>query len=55
MADLQSEFMMSMAVTIAVAAVIIILFRRLKQPLILGYLVAGIIAGPLVTAAQDSV
>jgi CPA2 family monovalent cation:H+ antiporter-2 len=42
-------------VTIAVAAVIIILFRRLKQPLILGYLVAGIIAGPLVTAAQDSV
>ncbi len=55
MADLQSEFMMSMAVTIAVAAVIIILFRRLKQPLILGYLMAGIIAGPLVTAAQDSV
>ena len=55
MADLQTEFMMSMAVTIAVAAVIIILFKRLKQPLILGYLMAGIIAGPLVTAAQDSV
>ncbi len=61
MADLQTNFLFSMAVVIAIAAVIIILFHRLKQPLILGYLVAGIVAGilakPLVTAqtAQDSV
>jgi len=55
MADLQTDFVMSMALVIAVAAVIIILFQRLKQPLILGYLVAGILVGPLVTSSRDSV
>src|SRR4030067_1046246 len=43
MADLQTAFLMSMAVVIAVAAVIIILFHRFRQPLILGYLLAGIV------------
>lgn len=55
MADLQSEFVMSMAVVIAVAAIIILLFNRLRQPLILGYLIAGIICAPLVKSAQESV
>jgi len=60
MADLQTDFLISMAVVIAIAALIIILFHRLKQPLILGYLVAGIVVGiaaePLITAGntQDS-
>ncbi len=55
MADLQTEFVMSMALVIAVAAVIILLFHRLRQPLVLGYLVAGILVGPLVVSARDSV
>ncbi|MBU1158032.1 MAG: cation:proton antiporter [Candidatus Thermoplasmatota archaeon] len=55
MADLQTEFVMSMALVIAVAAVIIVLFHRFKQPLILGYLLAGIIVGPLVTSSRESV
>ena len=55
MADLQTDFVMSMAVVIAVAAVIILIFHRLRQPLILGYLIAGIISAPLVKSAQESV
>jgi CPA2 family monovalent cation:H+ antiporter-2 len=55
MADLQSDFVMSMAVVIAVAAIIILLFHRLRQPLILGYLIAGIISAPLVKSSQESV
>jgi CPA2 family monovalent cation:H+ antiporter-2 len=57
MADLQTDFLVSMAVVIAVAAVIIILFHRLRQPLILGYLVAGLVVGlvaqNLVTSAGE--
>jgi CPA2 family monovalent cation:H+ antiporter-2 len=55
MNDLQTGFLISMAVVIAVAALIIILFNRLRQPLILGYLVAGMIVGPLVVTARYSV
>ncbi len=59
MADPQTEFVMCMALVIAVAAVIIILFHRFRQPLILGYLLAGIIVGPLVKelfeTAMDSI
>jgi CPA2 family monovalent cation:H+ antiporter-2 len=50
MADLQMAFLLSMAVVIAIAAVIVVLFHRLRQPLILGYLVAGMIAGKFVTS-----
>ncbi|MGQ9588383.1 MAG: cation:proton antiporter domain-containing protein, partial [Thermoplasmata archaeon] len=52
MADLQTAFLLSMAVVIAVAAVIVILFHRFRQPLILGYLLAGMIAGPFVTSIE---
>lgn len=59
MADLQTDFLVSMAVVIAVAAVIIVLFHRLRQPLILGYLVAGLVVGlvgqSLVVSAEDSI
>lgn len=59
MADLQTDFLVSMAVVIAVAAVIVLLFHRLKQPMILGYLVAGMVvaamAKSLVTTAEDSI
>lgn len=48
MADLQTAFLLSLAVVIAVAAVIVVLFNRLRQPLILGYLVAGMIVGHFV-------
>src|SRR4030066_194437 len=52
MADPQTEFVMCMALVIAVAAVIIILFHRFRQPLILGYLLAGIVLGPLITSLE---
>ncbi len=55
MNDLQTGFLISMAVVIAVAALVIIIFNRLRQPLILGYLVAGMIAGPLVISANYTV
>jgi CPA2 family monovalent cation:H+ antiporter-2 len=55
MLDLQTGFLINMAIVIAVAATIIILFNRLKQPLILGYLVAGMVAGPFVISAQYTV
>ena len=48
MLDLQTGFLINMAVVIAVAAIIVILFNRLKQPLILGYLVAGMGGGRVV-------
>ncbi len=55
MADLQTDFVMSMALVIAVAAIIILLFHRLRQPLVLGYLVAGILVGPFVVGSRDYV
>ena len=48
MIDLEMAFVMSMASVIAIAAVIVVLFHKLRQPLILGYLVAGMIAGHFV-------
>ena len=55
----EADFLTSMAVVIAVAAVIIIIFHKMRQPLILGYLVAGIVVGlvakDLVISAADSI
>ena len=39
-------FLQDLALVLCVAAVAIVLFRRLKQPVVLGYLLAGIIVGP---------
>jgi len=52
MTDLQTAFVMSMASVIAIAAVIVVLFHKLRQPLILGYLVAGMIAGHFIKSIQ---
>jgi monovalent cation:H+ antiporter-2, CPA2 family len=39
-------FLQDLAVVMIVAAVITVLFRRFQQPVVLGYIVAGIIIGP---------
>lgn len=41
-----SEIVADFAVIMTIAAIVVILFYWLKQPLILGYLIAGIIIGP---------
>jgi len=40
------EFLRSLTVVLAVAAVTTVLFQRLRQPVVLGYLIAGLIVGP---------
>jgi len=42
------NFLQTLAVVLCVAAVTTVLFQRLKQPVILGYLLAGMIVGPYV-------
>ncbi|HET9452059.1 MAG TPA: cation:proton antiporter, partial [Aggregicoccus sp.] len=40
------DFLTNLALILCVAAVTTVLFRRLRQPVILGYLLAGLIIGP---------
>jgi K+:H+ antiporter len=40
------EFLKSLTVVLAVAAVTTVLFQRLRQPVVLGYIIAGLIVGP---------
>ena len=40
------EFLRSLTIVLAVAAVTTVLFQRLRQPVVLGYIVAGLIVGP---------
>lgn len=40
------SFLQDLAVVMIVAAVVTVLFRYLKQPVILGYIIAGLIIGP---------
>lgn len=40
------EFLKSLTVVLAVAAVTTVVFQRLRQPVVLGYLIAGLIVGP---------
>src|SRR5256885_8286610 len=39
-------FLQDLAVVMIVAALVTILFHRLKQPVVLGYILAGVIVGP---------
>jgi CPA2 family monovalent cation:H+ antiporter-2 len=39
-------FLADLALVLCVAAVTTVLFRRLRQPAVLGYLLAGVIVGP---------
>ena len=41
-------FVQDLAVTLGVAAVTLVVFRRLKQPAVLGYLLAGLVVGPYI-------
>ncbi|MCJ2539979.1 MAG: cation:proton antiporter [Candidatus Thermoplasmatota archaeon] len=49
MAGGEAELFVDFSIIIIVAALIILLFHRLRQPIVLGYLLAGILIGPYVT------
>ncbi|HAM36202.1 MAG TPA: hypothetical protein DEB40_02265 [Elusimicrobia bacterium] len=40
------QFLQDLTVVLSIAAAVILLFRRLRQPPIIGYLIAGLIIGP---------
>jgi CPA2 family monovalent cation:H+ antiporter-2 len=40
------EFVQALAIVLCVAAVTTVIFQRLKQPVVLGYIIAGLIIGP---------
>ena len=42
------EFLQTLAIVLCAAAVTTVLFQRLQQPVVLGYLLAGMIVGPYV-------
>jgi CPA2 family monovalent cation:H+ antiporter-2 len=50
------EFLQTLAMVLCVAAVTTVLFQRLRQPVVLGYLLAGMVVGPYVSIplAADS-
>ena len=39
-------FLQDLAVVMIVAGLVTIIFHRLKQPVVLGYIIAGVIIGP---------
>jgi CPA2 family monovalent cation:H+ antiporter-2 len=40
------EFIQDLAVIMSIAGIVTVLFHRLRQPVVLGYIVAGVIIGP---------
>jgi CPA2 family monovalent cation:H+ antiporter-2 len=42
------EFLQTLAIVLCVAAVTTVVFQRLRQPVVLGYLLAGMVVGPYV-------
>ena len=40
------SFLQNLAVVMIAAGIVTVLFQRLKQPVVLGYIVAGILIGP---------
>jgi len=48
------EFLQTLAVVLCTAAVTTVLFQRLRQPVVLGYLLAGMIVGPYVRVPIDA-
>ncbi len=44
------EFLKALTLVLAVAAVTTVIFHRLRQPVVLGYLLAGVVVGPHVPA-----
>src|SRR3954453_21254361 len=45
-ADYEVVFLHDLAIVMIVAGLVTVLFHRLKQPVVLGYIVAGVIVGP---------
>ena len=43
---MHEEFLQDLAIVMIVAGVVTVLFQRLRQPVVLGYIVAGLIVGP---------
>ena len=43
-----APFISDLAVILVAAGIFTLLFKRLRQPVILGYIVAGLVAGPAV-------
>jgi Kef-type K+ transport system membrane component KefB len=43
---MERAFLADLALVLCVAAVTTVVFRRLRQPVVLGYLLAGLIVGP---------
>jgi CPA2 family monovalent cation:H+ antiporter-2 len=41
-----STFLQDLAIVMIVAGLVTLLFHRLKQPVVLGYILAGVIIGP---------
>src|ERR1044072_8244155 len=52
--DAAHGFLQTFAVVLCVAAVTTVLFQRLKQPVVLGYLLAGMIVGPYIRVPIQS-
>ena len=46
MHDSVITFIQDLAVIMIVAAVVTVIFHRLKQPVVLGYIAAGVLVGP---------
>src|SRR5882672_8486456 len=42
----EESFLHDLAVVMIVAGLVTVLFHRLKQPVVLGYIIAGVIIGP---------
>src|SRR5262249_61138893 len=44
--DYATQFLITLAVVLCVAAVSTVLFQRRRQPVVLGYIIAGLLVGP---------
>ena len=48
MAQHANVFLINLAIVLCAAAVTTVVFQRLRQPVVLGYLIAGLLVGPYV-------
>lgn len=48
------EFLRNLAMVLGVAAVTTVLFQKLRQPVVFGYMLAGLIIGPHVPIPSPS-
>ena len=43
---MQGEFLQDLALVMIVAGLVTVVFHQLRQPVVLGYIVAGVLIGP---------